>query len=40
MPSVGPSLPPHLAKRARDELNAMVARDLKNIDNETDQGWD
>lgn len=29
-----------LAKRARDELNAMFARDLKNIDNETDQGWD
>lgn len=29
-----------MAKRARDELNAMFARDLKNIDNETDQGWD
>ncbi|WP_313177154.1 glutathione-regulated potassium-efflux system protein KefC [Massilia sp.] len=29
-----------LAKRARDELNDMFARDLKNIDNETDKGWD
>jgi len=29
-----------MAKRARDELNAMFARDLKNIDKETDQGWD
>jgi len=29
-----------LAKRARDELNEMFARDLKNIDNETDKGWD
>ena len=29
-----------MAKRARDELNAMFARDLKNIDNETDRGWD
>lgn len=29
-----------MAKRARDELNEMFARDLKNIDNETDKGWD
>lgn len=29
-----------MAKRARDELNEMFARDLKNYDSETDQGWD
>lgn len=29
-----------MAKRARDELNEMFARDLKNIDSETDKGWD
>ena len=29
-----------MAKRARDELNEMFARDLKNYDSETDRGWD
>ena len=29
-----------MAKRARDELNEMFARDLKNYDSETDKGWD
>ena len=29
-----------MAKRARDELNEMFARDLKNYENETDKGWD
>lgn len=29
-----------MAKRARDELNEMFARDLKNYESETDKGWD
>ena len=29
-----------MAKRARDELNQMFARDLKRYDSETDGGWD
>ncbi len=29
-----------LAKRARDELNEMFARDLKSYEKETDKGWD
>ena len=29
-----------MAKRARDELNQMFARDLKRYDNDTEGGWD
>ncbi|MFC5478557.1 glutathione-regulated potassium-efflux system protein KefC [Massilia suwonensis] len=29
-----------MAKRARDELNEMFARDLKRVEKESEQGWD
>jgi glutathione-regulated potassium-efflux system ancillary protein KefC len=29
-----------MAKRARDELNEMFARDLKSVEKESEQGWD
>jgi glutathione-regulated potassium-efflux system ancillary protein KefC len=29
-----------MAKRARDELNEMFARDLKSYEKEAEKGWD
>jgi hypothetical protein len=29
-----------MAKRARDELNEMFARDIKALESDPDKGWD